>query len=567
VGGRPVLNLSFALNYALSGSRVWSWHVVNVILHVLAGLCLFGIVRRTLTWPGAGEQGARHATLLALATALLWTVHPLTTESVTYIVQRAESLAGLFLLLTLYCSIRAAQCIAGPLPRSVWQIAAVLACLVGMATKEVMVVAPLLVVLYDWAFAQGMPAGTIKGRRWFYAALASTWILLGALVLGSSSRGGSAGFGQGIGCWDYARTQFGFIALYLKLCLWPHPLVFDYGDQIAMPSGKLIAAGALVVSLVLATLAALCSRRYRPLGFLGACFFCILAPSSSILPVVTQTGAEHRMYLPSAAVVSLVVMVLARIWSRIATNWRPLWQAVPPIAVLILAALTLVLLTALRNADYRTDGSIWSDTVKKRPENWRARYSLGCHYYYAGKLEDALAEYTRSIALNSKEFAPLQYRGFTCLKLRKFQEAEADFMRALELNSRDAATHCNLSVARAGAGELEPALASATEAVRLSPSNSSYHRQRGTILTRLGRHAEALRESSEAVHLDPRSAAAYRTRAVAYTNLKRYESARADVEEMQRLGAQPDREFLDRLTREETAAGGGAARCTGIDGL
>ena len=567
VGGRPVLNLSFALNYALSGSSVWSWHVLNVVLHLLAGLCLFGIVRRTLAWPSAGEQGPRSATRLALATALLWTVHPLTTESVTYIVQRAESLAGLFLLLTLYCSIRAAQCTAGILPRSVWQIAAVFTCLVGMATKEVMVMAPLLVVLYDWVFAGKTPAATIKTRRWFYAALASTWILLGALVLGSSTRGGSAGFGQGVGCWDYARTQFGFIVLYLELCLWPHPLVFDYGDQIAAASARLFAEGAVVVSLVIMTVAALCSRRYRPLGFLGACFFSILAPSSSILPVVTQTGAEHRMYLPSATVVALVVIVAAQIWSRLSTNWQPLWRTVPPVIVLILAAMTLITLTAFRNADYRTDGSIWRDTVKKRPENWRAHYSLGCHYYYSGELENALAEYTRSIALNSKEFAPLQYRGFTCLKLRKFKEAEADFLRALELNSRDAATHCNLSVARAGAGELEPALASATEAVQLSPANSSYRRQRGTVLTRLKRHSEALRESSEAVRLDPRSAAAYRTRALAYINLKRYESARADLAEMQRLGAKPDREFLERLTREESAAAGGSAGTTGIDGL
>src|SRR5579872_897295 len=253
VGGRPILNLSFALNYAVSGERLWSWHALNIAIHVLAGLCLFGISRRTLELSGAGEQQPRHVTLQALAIALLWTVHPLVTESVTYIVQRSESLAGLCLLLTLYCSIRAARSTAATWHGKFWQIAALAACLVGMATKEVMVAAPLLVVLYDWAFLPATPAGTLtetlQARRWFYAALASTWVLLGTLLVGSTSRGGSAGFGQGVGSWDYLRTQFGFIALYLKLCFWPDPLVLDYGDQIASLSAAFLPQAALVVSL------------------------------------------------------------------------------------------------------------------------------------------------------------------------------------------------------------------------------------------------------------------------------------------------------------------------------
>jgi len=103
-GGRPILNLSLAINYAISGTAVWSYHALNLAIHVLAGLTLFGIVRRTLA-PRAGSA----ASLTAFSAALLWTLHPLQTESVTYIVQRAESLMGLFYLLTLYCFIRGAE--------------------------------------------------------------------------------------------------------------------------------------------------------------------------------------------------------------------------------------------------------------------------------------------------------------------------------------------------------------------------------------------------------------------------------------------------------------------------
>lgn len=513
----------------------------------------------------------------------------------------------------------------------VWQIGAVSACLVGMATKEVMVVAPLLVVLYDWAFLGETLAGSIRARRRFYMALASTWILLGALVLGSATRGGSAGFGQGVSCWDYARTQFGFIVLYLKLCFWPHPLVLDYGDQIAPACAEIIPAAGIVVLLAILALAALCDRRYRPLGFPGACFFCILAPSSSIVPVVTQTGAEHRMYLPLAAVTALIIIGGSQLWNRISTKWQPFWQTVPPLAGLTLVVVVLGSLTIRRNADYRTEQSIWTDTVAKRPGNWRAFYSLGSMHYFAGDPVRAVEAYNQSISLNSREFGPLQYRGFSYLKLREFKKAELDFLHALELNSLDAATHNNLAIARSGAGELEQALASICEAVRLSPANADFRRRRGSLLYRLGRHAEALPECSESVRLDPRSAegfqlrgrcyqalkryaaakadftsaiainpkqaayvldravvlaaeqrydesvrdcstairlqpalaAAYHTRAVAYINLKRFDDARADIAALQRLGSKPDAKILDRLTREEAAAGGVAA---GVDG-
>src|SRR4029077_15512000 len=117
----------------------------------LAGLTLFGLVQRTLLRPALHPRFGADALPLALAVALLWTVHPLQTESVTYIVQRAESLMGLFYLLTLYCFVRSLD---SPAPNR-WQALCFAACLTGMATKEVMVSAPLLVLLYDRTFAAG----------------------------------------------------------------------------------------------------------------------------------------------------------------------------------------------------------------------------------------------------------------------------------------------------------------------------------------------------------------------------------------------------------------------------
>ena len=165
VGGRPVVNLSLAVNYALGGTEVRGYHVFNLGVHALGALLLFGVARRTLLQPALRERFGPAATPLALAVAGLWAVHPLQTESVTYTIQRAESLMGLWYLLTLYGFIRGIDQEAGVrsqvtesnrqatkdewssdprshlspvsrlLPPVLWFLLAVAACALGMATK------------------------------------------------------------------------------------------------------------------------------------------------------------------------------------------------------------------------------------------------------------------------------------------------------------------------------------------------------------------------------------------------------------------------------------------------
>ena len=148
LGGRPVISLTLAINYALGETDVWGYHAMNLAIHVLAALSLFGVLRWTLTSPRLRDRFGSAAGPLALAATLLWTVHPLQTQAVTYVIQRCESLVALFYLLTLYCVIRGAA----SRPPSLWSVAAFTACLLGMATKEVMVTAPIVVLLYDRTF-------------------------------------------------------------------------------------------------------------------------------------------------------------------------------------------------------------------------------------------------------------------------------------------------------------------------------------------------------------------------------------------------------------------------------
>src|SRR5687768_12255466 len=293
VTGRPIVNLTLALNYAMSGTDVRDYHVFNLIVHACAALALFGIVRRTLRQPSLRDRFGRNASTLAFLVALVWTVHPLQTESVACVVQRTELLVGLFYLLTLYCFVRSTQN-----PTSCrWPIAAIGCCAVGMGSKEVMVSAPLIVLLYDRTFVAGTFRTAWQRRSRFYAGLAATWLVLAFLLVKiGGSRGDAAGFGLGVSWWAYALKQCEAIVTYFARSLWPHPLVIDYGTEIITDPSKVVPEMAMVLLLLAGMLAAL---RWRPaIGFLMAAGFAILAPSSSVVPLISQTMAEHRMYLP-----------------------------------------------------------------------------------------------------------------------------------------------------------------------------------------------------------------------------------------------------------------------------
>src|SRR5207249_9737776 len=133
------------INYVWGGLNVWGYHALNLGIHILVASTLFAVLRRTLTGDVLCVQFGRTATGLALAVAVIWMVHPLLTESVTYVCQRSELLMGLFLLLTLYCLIRGD----GTTNRNVWYAAGVLSCFLGAGSKEVMAAAPIVVLVYD----------------------------------------------------------------------------------------------------------------------------------------------------------------------------------------------------------------------------------------------------------------------------------------------------------------------------------------------------------------------------------------------------------------------------------
>ncbi len=436
VAGRPVANLSFAISYALGSSTpaaidIAPFHAGNLIIHLAAALLLFGIVRRTLLSSSLRPGFGTAAPWLALAIALVWAVHPLQTAAVTYVVQRVESLMGFFYLLTLYCAIRAT----GGARESAWTAAAIVSCAAGMGTKEAMVTAPIVVALWYRCFGAPAPGGTRVERRMLFAGLAATWVVLGLLVL-NEHRAPSIRLDPGT-IWLYLRTQAEVVVHYLRLAFVPTSLVFFY-DWPLTPV-PLVRAWQAALLAALAALTVRSVVRRRPAGFLGAWFFLVLAPTSSVLPIVTEVAAEHRMYLPLAAAISAVVLLAFVIGRRTIRNARAA-RAVAVIGVVAIVGL-LGTGTRARNRVYWSAESLWQDTVTKRPNDARSRIAYGETLAAAGRFVEAEAQLRTGIELAPQNpFAHVRLGGVLAQQ-QKADAAIPHLRTALALRPGDVDAH------------------------------------------------------------------------------------------------------------------------------
>lgn len=499
VAGRPLTNLTLAINYAAGGLDVRGYHWVNAGLHALAGLALWGLLRRTLL----RTQFARRANPLAAVISSLWLVHPLQTESVVCVVQRNEILVGLFYLLTLYAFVRSHET-----PHPVrWRIAMVAACLAGMASKEVMATAPLIVLLYDRTFVSGtFRAAWTRNGRW-HLALAGTWLLLGWLVLGHEQRAGTVGFGLGVGTWEYLLTQCRALTTYLRLALWPHPLVVDYGPDVIRDATAVVMEAAIVLGLLGSSVFAL--WRHPRTGFAAATFFIGLAPSSSFLPLTTQPMAEHRMYLPLAALLTLAAIGAALLLPRRA------W-AIP-------AAIGLALLgtTIRRNTDYQSEDRLWRDTIAKQPENARAYASLAGVLARRGAWSESVPFYEQALRLRP-DYADAQSDFATALlQLGQVDRAIAHYERAARLKPDDLDLRYNLAQALVRAGRFADAIQMYEAVLARRPDHQDALVGYGDALHRAGRAEEALAAFNRALARQPTSASLHHNAAVALLALGR----------------------------------------------
>ena len=485
VSGRPVLNFTFALNHAISGDRVWSYHLFNLLLHTAATLALFGVVRRTLLQKVLRPQFGAKATVLAAAVAVLWGVHPLQTESVTYIVQRAEALVGLYYLLTLYGFISGTE---EPASR-IWLGLSVACGFLGMASKEIMISAPLMVLLYDRTFVAQEFRAAWRLRWRYYLALASSWILLAVLVWQTGNRGGTAGLVRNMPWWAYGRTQCEAVIHYLSLAVLPYPLTFDYGTYLAPHwSGVWLQ---IVLLMILITAALVAFRRKQGVAFPLLWFFAILAPTSSLIPVASQTMAEHRMYLPLAGVLVVIVFAMERSLGR------------KSLVIFALVSVVFAAMTMHRNSDYQSEMSIWRATVFSRPENPRAWKNLGGICEREGNTAEAITCFEAALRLDPNSAETHGSLGSNLAKTGFFDAGIAHFQEALRLNPGYADAHINWGLALLLQQKTTEAISHFESAVKIKPLNAEAHRALGTALLAADRKPEADACFEEATRLDP----------------------------------------------------------------
>jgi tetratricopeptide (TPR) repeat protein len=395
--GRPLTAATFWINMWLDPARKpFGFHVFNLLVHVACVLIGWDLLRRTFA---RVPSFAARASGLAFACALLWGLQPVQTNVVTYIAQRAESLLSLCVLAAVYCSARS------------WGWGCVLAGFAAVLSKEVAAVLPLLVLLYDRGFVAGSFRGALARRPCMYAGLGASWVLLGWLVA-QGARTGSVGFEfRGLHSLNYTLTQANAILHYLRLLIWPDPLVIDYGWPVVPVDGwaDLVSAWptflpSLLVVVALGVLTVGFSVRNRPLGFAGAWFFLLLAPSSSFLPITTEIMAEHRIHLASLAPLSLLVLGFDFGVRRVLPARASLVFA----SGVALVALLWAAMTDAQNQLYRSDELMWSHNLLTTPDNPRVLLNLGRIWQARGEVGPALLLFERAAAASRACLRPRQ---------------------------------------------------------------------------------------------------------------------------------------------------------------
>lgn len=473
---RPVGTATLALNYFLGGLNPVGYHLTNIAIHAAAGVVLFLLARKTLTLDSPDTPPTPRTEITALAIALLWTLHPLQTQAVTYTVQRFESLMGLFYLLSLYLFILGAT---ANKHRWAYFIGMFVALALGLGSKQVIITAPLMILLYDRAFLTRSFRAALRARAAVYVALtilASAGMVALMKVLFWSGPRATVGFhAAGATVSDYALAQPGVILHYLRLVFVPEPLVIDY----FWPATETITAAlpSLAGVVALAALTLFAMIRYPRVGFVAAWFFVILAPTSSFVPV-NDRAAEHRVYLSLAGVVALVVFFVD--WLRCkaveAAPDRAKLANAAAIALLAACATAMASLTAARNLDYRDEVTIWADTALKRPDNPRAHRNLASALAKSGKLADAEIALRRSLQLFPNDPAGHKALAHILMDAKRTDDAIAQFQTALKIpgNEDDAEMLAELASLLSLRRKHDAAIAALRRAVQLAPDSVDY---------------------------------------------------------------------------------------------
>ncbi|MFN0016743.1 MAG: tetratricopeptide repeat protein [Pirellulaceae bacterium] len=541
---RPVGRHTFALNYWWGRQDVRGYHAVNLAIHLAAACLLMWLVNDAMSNARNSLNWRRAAGPLSLAAALIWALHPLQTQSVTYIVQRFESLAALCLLGTLCLLARGTRAsVAWP-----WLAASLAVHSLGIATKETAGATLWVALLFDRTFLASSWMEVIK-RRWLYYV--GFLPAIGWFMMKFSTPQNDLGYlSKGIRWWEYFCTQPEVIVHYLRLTLWPDQLCLDYNWPIATNWWTIAACGVPLILLLGASCWAIV--RWPWMGFLGMTFFLTLAPSSSIVPIA-DLAYEHRMYLPLAPLAILAAMGLWIICQRFCRTDVQAARALLTAAGVL--ALVLGVRTWQRNNDWGNPRRFWESNVAIAPQSYRAQANLASILLAAGETERAVAHLEKSIAIKPTAVA-LRNLGQIQRDSRKLEPAVESFQQALKLRPSFAPASLDLARIFAQEEKLPRAVAQYEQTLAIKPQSPIDLVERASALDELGScqaRCEKQREAAEsfrrAIEAEPRFVAGHLHLAMVSLELGDLKTAAEEAQAVLRLkpGSKAARELLEKI--------------------
>ena len=513
---RPLSNISFALNYYLHGYNVVGFHVVNILIHISTGFFLYFFVKSTFYTPALKARYDNYM-WISFFTAAVWMVHPLQTQSVSYIVQRMNSLSAMFYILSilLYSRFR----LSGQQRKKWWLFSGcILAGALSLASKQIAATLPVFIIAYEWYFFRDLDLKWLKRHIPLLAGCLLLAAVTALALLGSNPLDGIL---KGYSIRDFTLTQRlltqpRVVIFYLSQLLWPHPSRLNLDHDFPLSNSlmdPMTTIFAIVTIAVLIGLAVVTAKKQRLLSFCILWFFGNLVIESSIISL--EIIFEHRVYLPSMMLSLIVVLAVCR---RLKPEWL---QAV------ILCALVAVgaVWTYERNAVYSDRITFWQDCVKKSPRKARPYNNLGVALADRGYHKEAITEYQKALQIDPHYQDPITNIGLSLAEQGKIEESITQFFKALEINPEDLKTLNNLGASLVVVGRYTEAIQKLSEALRLDPYYAEAHNNLGVALQNQGRVEEAIDHYSIAIRLDPDYIRAYQNLGIILAKQGRYEEA------------------------------------------
>lgn len=503
---RPVANISFAVNYYFQGYHVEGYHAVNILIHLITGLFLFLLVRDTVMIIKMRSlshlvSDVVNPSVVAFSVALIWLVHPLNTQAVSYIVQRMTSMEAMFYILSMLSYVKGRVKQVGTFKWLMYGVS-FFSGLLAMGSKEIAATLPFFILLYEWYFFHNMDTSWLKRHYPVLLALVAVGTVLGLNFLGWSP---TKIILTGYSTRDFTLeqrvlTELRVIVMYIGLILLPYhgSLNLDYDFPLSYslinPPTTLIS---MLVIIGLIGFAVYIARKDRLISFAIVWFFGNLLIESSVIPL--EIVYEHRTYLPSMFLIVLaVILVNHYLRSRL-------------LKIIALCCVIAVFShwTYQRNLVWQNEITLWQDCVKKSPNKSRTHNNYGLALLKYGKVDEAVMQCRQAVKLSPN--IPLVYNslGTALLQKGKIDEAIIQYQNAINQDPNYVEAIMNMASAYDKKGNVQGAMHYYGIANNKDPQNVKALNGIGKALTSQKRYNEAINVFSQALAITPNSSEEY----------------------------------------------------------